>query len=120
MWLPCSKLGLTAPSGQLVGVDNRPIYTADDHILVNGDGLGFGAQANAIFTNSDKGEILNLSFRAQKEFENGLYTSLAYSYLDSKDVNSIEAEITGYAELLLWAPTVDALSFLNMRQTKTL
>jgi hypothetical protein len=90
--------GLTAPSGQLVGVDNRPIYTADDHILVNGDGLGFGAQANAyVFTNSDKGEILNLSFRAQKEFENGLYTSLAYSYLDSKDVNSIEAEITGDA-----------------------
>ena len=62
------------------------------------DGLGFGAQANAyVFTNSDKGEILNLSFRAQKEFENGLYTSLAYSYLDSKDVNSIEAEITGDA-----------------------
>jgi hypothetical protein len=28
---------------------------------------------------------------------NGLYTSLAYSYLNSKDVNSIEAEITGDA-----------------------
>ena len=90
--------GLTTPSGTLGGVDNRPVYTAADHVLVNGDGLGFGAQANGyVFSNSDKGRIWNVAFKAQKTFENGLYTSFAYSYLDSKDVNSIEAEITGDA-----------------------
>jgi hypothetical protein len=78
--------GLTPPSGTLAGVDNRPYYTAADKIN------------NAyVFTNSDKGRIWNASLKAQKTFDNGLYTMLAYSYLDSKDVNSIEAEITGDA-----------------------
>ena len=91
--------GLLTPSGALAGgPDNRPIYTADDHVLVNGDGLGFGAQANGyVLSNSNKGRIWNLALKAQKTFDNGLYTSLGYSYLDSKDVNSIEAEITGDA-----------------------
>ena len=78
--------GLTTPSATLAGVDNRPYYTDADKIN------------NAyVFTNSDKGRIWNASFKAQKTFDNGLYTMLAYSYLDSKDVNSIEAEITGDA-----------------------
>ncbi len=78
--------GLLSPSGTLQGVDNRPIYTSSD--IIN----------NAyVFTNSDKGRIWNASVKAQKTFENGFYTMLAYSYLDSKDVNSIEAEITGDA-----------------------
>ena len=90
--------GLLTPSGNLSGVDNRPIYTAADHVLVNGDGLGFGAQGNAfVFTNSNKGRIWNASLKAEKTFDNGLYAMMAYSYLDSKDVNSIEAEITGDA-----------------------
>ena len=85
--------GLTPPSGTLQGVDSRPIYTSDDHVVG-----AFGSQANAyVFTNSDKGRIWNASLKAQKTFNNGLYTMLAYSYLDSKDVNSIEAEITGDA-----------------------
>ena len=78
--------GLTEPSGVLNSVDRRPIYTAGD--MIN----------NAyVFSNSDKGRIWNAAFKAQKTFDNGLYTSLAYSYLNSKDVNSIEAEITGDA-----------------------
>jgi len=90
--------GLLTPSGNLSGVDNRPIYTAADHVLVNGDGLGFGAQGNAfVFSNSNKGRIWNASLKAEKTFDNGLYAMMAYSYLDSKDVNSIEAEITGDA-----------------------
>ena len=85
--------GLTPPSGTLQGVDSRPIYTSADHVVG-----AFGSQANAyVFTNSDKGRIWNASLKAQKTFDNGLYAMLAYSYLDSKDVNSIEAEITGDA-----------------------
>ncbi|MCF6349021.1 MAG: TonB-dependent receptor [Flavobacteriaceae bacterium] len=84
--------GLTSPSGTLAGVDNRPVYTAGD--ALNGFGLGAGP---FVFTNSDKGRIWNASLKAQKSFENGLYAMLAYNYLDSKDVNSIEAEITSDA-----------------------
>jgi hypothetical protein len=48
-------------------------------------------------TNSDKGSAFNSSLKVQKNFDNGLFASLAYNYLMSQDVNSIEAEITGDA-----------------------
>jgi hypothetical protein len=89
--------GLTTPTGTLQGVDNRPIYTGADYVQVD---VPFPANANAfVFTNSDKGRIWNASVKAQKTFDNGLYAMLAYSYLNAKDVNSIEAEITGDAYL---------------------
>ena len=79
--------GLRNPTGILNAPgDNRPIYTAAD--------IGNSAY---VFTNSDKGRIWNASVKAQKTFDNGLYTMLAYSYLNAKDVNSIEAEITSDA-----------------------
>ena len=78
--------GLVPPSETLQGVDNRPVYGDND--LIN----------NAyVFSNSDKGRIWNAVLKGQKTWDNGLYASLAYSYLNSKDVNSIEAEITGDA-----------------------
>lgn len=78
--------GLKSPTGTLAGVDNRAYYLASDKVN------------NAyVFTNSDKGRTFNSTFKIQKTFENGWFTSLAYNYLDSKDVNSIEAEITGDA-----------------------
>ena len=78
--------GLGFPTGSLQGVDNRPIYKSSD--------VG---NAGYVFTNSDEGRTFNASFKAQKSFENGLYLMGAYNYLNSKDVNSIEAEITGDA-----------------------
>jgi len=84
---------LDDPSGTLQGVDNRPVYEASD-IATN----EFGGPTNAyVFTNSDKGRIWNGTLKAQKTFGDGFYTSLAYNYLNAKDVNSIEAEITGDA-----------------------
>jgi hypothetical protein len=85
--------GLTPPTGTLQGVDSRAIYTDNDRVVG-----AYGGQANAyVFTNSDKGRTLNASLKAQKTFGNGLYLMAAYNFLDSKDVNSIEAEITGDA-----------------------
>jgi len=79
--------GLSNPSGRLDAPgDNRPIYLAADR----------GNNAY-VFTNSDKGRIWNATIKAQKTFVNGLYTMFAYNYLNAKDVNSIEAEITGDA-----------------------
>lgn len=84
--------GLTPPSATLQGVDNRPVYA-------NSDNLNFFGVTGGPFvmTNSDKGRIWNATIKAQKTFTNGFYTMFAYSYLDSQDVNSIEAEITGDA-----------------------
>ena len=85
--------GLDTPSGTLGGVDNRPTYLESDKAKNE-----FGGSTNAyVFTNSDKGRIWNATLKAQKTWGQGFYTSLAYNYLDSKDVNSIEAEITGDA-----------------------
>ena len=78
--------GLLPPSETLQGADNRPVYGAND--LIN----------NAyVFSNSDKGRIVNAVLKAQKNWNNDFFASLAYSYLNAKDVNSIEAEITGDA-----------------------
>ncbi len=74
------SLTLNAPG------DNRPYYGAGDR-----------GNNGYVFTNSDEGRIWNASVKAQKTFNNGLYASLAYSYLNAKDINSIEAEITGDA-----------------------
>lgn len=79
--------GLKTPSGTLVGVDNRVIYNASDKLSNNA----------YVMTNSDKGSAFNSSLKIQKNYDNGLFASLAYNFLVSKDVNSIEAEITGDA-----------------------
>jgi hypothetical protein len=78
--------GLSTPTGELQGVDNRPIYTAADK-----------GNSAYVLTNSDKGYAFNISGKLQKTFANGFYTSIAYNFMESKDVNSIEAEITGDA-----------------------
>ncbi|WP_242205987.1 TonB-dependent receptor [Aestuariivivens insulae] len=85
--------GVLPPSGTLQGIDNRPIYKPDDVVTFD----GFVGDGPYVFTNSDKGRIWNASFKAQKTFDKGLYAMLAYSYLNAKDVNSIEAEITSDA-----------------------
>ena len=86
---------LKLPTGNLQGVDNRPIYLATDRTPNWG---GPFDQSNAyVFTNSDKGRIWNASVKVQKTFESGMYVMAAYNYLDAKDVNSIEAEITSDA-----------------------
>ncbi|MDT0621842.1 TonB-dependent receptor [Croceitalea vernalis] len=84
--------GLGAPSSTLNGPDNRVVYEDDDKSQL------FGGPTNAyVFTNSDQGRIWNATLKLQKTFDDGLYTQLAYSYLDAKEVNSIDAEITGDA-----------------------
>jgi hypothetical protein len=79
--------GLKAPTGILSGVDNRLIYTASDK----------GTNNAYVMTNSNQGSAFNSTIKLQKSFENGVFASLAYNFLIAKDVNSIEAEITGDA-----------------------
>lgn len=78
--------GLRNPTGTLLGADNRAYYLNSDK-----------GNSGYVFTNSNRGRTYNFTTKIEKTFDNGLYTNIAYSYLDSKDVNSIEAEITGDA-----------------------
>ncbi len=81
--------GLNQPTGVLAGADDRPIYTAADRNSF---------QNNAyVFTNTNVGSSFNMTLQAQKTWENGLYASVAYNFLDAKDASSIEAEISSDA-----------------------
>ena len=107
--------GLNSPGANLSGVDNRPIYQNDDKSQI------FGGSTNAyVFTNSDQGRIFNASIKAQKTWDNGLYAMLAYNYLNAKEVNSIDAEITGDAfagNAVVGNANTDVLSFSRYGDT---
>ena len=81
--------GVRPPSGMLQGVDNRKIYTGADR-------NGFANNAY-VFTNTDIGYTFNTTIQLQRNWSNGLYTSIAYNFLDAKDASSIEAEISSDA-----------------------
>jgi hypothetical protein len=84
--------GLKPPTGRLTGVDTRPFYnTSSDRVIFDGATNGY------VFTNSDKGYAFNGSIRLLKDFGKNFITTLAYNYTESKDVSSIEAEISSDA-----------------------
>ena len=84
--------GLRLPTGTLNGPDNRPIYLASDRA----EGP-FGGSTNAyVFTNTTKGSSLNLSLNLQRSWGNN-FVMFGYNYLDAKEVNSIDAEISSDA-----------------------
>ncbi len=87
------NFGLRLPGGNLNGVDNRPVYRSQqDRTLV------FGDPSNAyVFTNTNEGKSFNATIQLKRNWKNGLYTTLAYNFLDSKDASSIEAEISSDA-----------------------
>ncbi|HEU5291294.1 MAG TPA: TonB-dependent receptor, partial [Cyclobacteriaceae bacterium] len=82
--------GINSPGGTLQGVDNRQIYTAGDRVTPY-------ANNAYIFTNTDIGRTFNMTFELKRNWSNGIYTSLAYNYLDAQDASSIEAEISSDA-----------------------
>jgi Carboxypeptidase regulatory-like domain len=84
--------GRSIPTGNLIGPDKRPIYKDADKVQFG------GSPTNAyVFTNTNEGYSLNVTLEAKHKWENGLYASLAYNYLDSRDISSISAEISGDA-----------------------
>lgn len=85
-----NNFGAGIPRGTLPGVDNRPIYNPGDR--AQGP---FGGATNAyVFSNVDRGRSFNWSIKLQKQWENNLFVSMAYNFLDSRDVNSLGAEIS--------------------------
>lgn len=87
--------GLIQPNGTLPGQPDRAVYGANDRVMR----FDFFAQGmvptNAyVLSNSDVGRSINLSLELKKSWTNGLYTSLAYNFLDSKDASSLVGEIS--------------------------
>ncbi|MEJ8803042.1 TonB-dependent receptor [Pontibacter sp. H249] len=78
------NLNLTAPVGTLPGVDNRDVYASSTSARrVNND------YTNVILLdNTNKGYRYSVTGQLRKNFTNGLNSSIAYTYGESKDVNS--------------------------------
>lgn len=86
-----NNYGLKLPTAKLNGVDNRPIYSLEDRVLV------FGGPTNAyVFTNVNGGTSFNTSFSIERNWNN-TYVKLGYNFLNATDVMSIDAEISSDA-----------------------
>ena len=74
-------LNLVSPTGTLPGADNRELFPVNRRI--NSD------YTNVILLdNTNKGYRYNITGQLRKDFDNGIQTSMAYTYGESKDVNS--------------------------------
>ncbi|MCR5887066.1 TonB-dependent receptor [Hymenobacter sp. J193] len=75
-------INLKAPVSRLTGADSRPVYSSTDR------------RVNPNFTNvllldnTSKGYRYNVTGQLQKVFTSGLNTSVAYTYGESRDINS--------------------------------
>ncbi len=84
--------GLKLPTGRLTGADDRAIYLDSDR-AVNLDGDATNAY---VFTNTNKGHSFNAAVQMQRVWNNS-FLMLGYNFLDSREVNSIDAEISSDA-----------------------
>jgi hypothetical protein len=86
--------GLNLPTGRLQAPgDNRPVYTQADRAT----NLFGGVTDAFVFTNTNVGYSTNVTVQLQRTWSNGMYASLGYNFLDSRDASSIEAEISSDA-----------------------
>jgi len=74
-------LNLAAPAGTLPGADNREIFPTNRRIDP-------GYTNIILLDNTSRGYRYNLTGQLRKDFDNGLQTTLAYTYGKAKDVNS--------------------------------
>ena len=82
--------GIANPTGNLQGVDNRPVYTSFNRALPY--------QLDAyVFTNTDIGRTFNMTYEVKRSWPQRFFTSISYNYLDAQDASSIEAEISSDA-----------------------
>ena len=84
------NFGLRPPTGRLSGIDNRPVYDP----VADRNAAGNNAY---VFTNVDEGYSFNATVKLARDWGRNFNTSLAYNYGLSKDVSSIEAEISSDA-----------------------
>jgi outer membrane receptor protein involved in Fe transport len=77
-------INLKGPVGSLSGPDNRPFYASSN----TARSVSTEFTNVILLDNTSKGSSYNLTGQLQKNFDNGLTTMVAYTYGESKDVNS--------------------------------
>lgn len=89
------------PSGNLSGTgDTRAMFAGFDEVNIysaSPESIGFLEAGNLVLTNSNQGMQMTLTGKVVKTWKNGLNFMAAYTYLDSKDITSIPAEIAADA-----------------------
>jgi len=89
------------PTGQLSGTgDNRQIFSsfAEANIYsTSPEAIGFLDAGTIVLDNSKEGAQFNFTTKVSKSWDFGLNVMAAYTYLDSKDITSIPAEIAADA-----------------------
>ncbi|UOQ82977.1 MULTISPECIES: carboxypeptidase regulatory-like domain-containing protein [Hymenobacter] len=84
-------INLAAPVGRLAGADQRPVYssvTASSNPSVAVRRIDPKFTNVYLLDNTNKGYRYNATAQLQKQFKNGLNTSVAYTYGKSKEINS--------------------------------
>ena len=93
---------MAPPSGNLQGADNREVYQGGENKL-NGfydypEGTGgFLDAGTLILDNTDEGHQYSITGKLRKNFTQNIFTSLAYTYAQSKDLTSTPGEIAADA-----------------------
>ena len=89
------------PTGKLTGTgDTRAIFSsfAESNIYSSDtNSIGFLDAGAIVLSNTNKGAQFNITAKIQKQFPFGLNFMAAYTYLSSKDLTSIPAEIAADA-----------------------
>lgn len=91
---------MAAPSAQLSGSDDRAIFAGFNEVNIYSStpgGVGFLDAGAIVLDNTDKGYQYTLTAQIKKEFSFNLHLSAAYTYMESKDLTSIPAEIAADA-----------------------
>ncbi|KAA6435918.1 TonB-dependent receptor [Rufibacter glacialis] len=100
-------VNLRQPTGTLVGADNRPTYPTQR-------GVHSGFTNTILLSNANRGYSYSLTGQLQKNFENGLNTMVAYTYGESKDLNSgtsSTARSNWQFNQIVWNPNDPELSY---------
>jgi hypothetical protein len=81
-------LNLAAPVGRLAGPDQRPVYDATTVAGVVRRRVDQRYTNVYLLNNTNKGYRYNATFQLQKRFVGGLNATAAYTYGESKEINS--------------------------------
>lgn len=89
------------PSKNLTGTgDDRELYAGFNETNIysaNPNAIGFLEAGAIILDNTDQGHQISVTGKIEKSFDFGLKANVAYTYMQSKDLTSIPAEIAADA-----------------------
>ncbi len=91
---------MAKPTGHLTGADGRAIFANFSEVNIyssSPNAVGFLDAGAIVLENTKKGYQYSLTTQLRKQFNFGLNINAAYTYMESKDLTSIPAEIAADA-----------------------